>query len=446
MLKIIKILLLDADFASFKVHRLMKNYCKKFILYFLVWLARIRLKRLRPFIIAITGSVGKTSTKEALYTILRQRYSVIRNQGSYNTDFGLPLAILEQLSGFSSPWKWLKIMTHSVVKAFWGGHKVQMMVLELGVDKPGDMDYLLKLIQPQIAIITNIMPVHLDKGQFKDEEDIFLEKSKLIRALPEKGIAILNGDDPYLAGTLENISCKKISYGMSETVDLHCSSLESSLEGLRFTLSYKEQVVSGNLPLLGRFQIYVILAAATAALTQGFSLEEAINALKEYRMPPGRMNVVPGILNTVIIDSSYNASPATMKEAMDILEQTAHGRKIAVLGNMNELGRFTNKYHRDIGRYAVGRADILITIGKYAKLIGEESQKYGFEKTSVFHSDDVLKAADILKKLLQKNDTVLVKGSQNNVRLERLVKILMKEPEQADKLLVRQEKEWLEKK
>ncbi len=421
----------------------MKDYFKKFVLYFLVWLARIRLKRLRPFIIAITGSVGKTSTKEALYTILQQRYKVIRNQKSYNTNFGLPLAILEQSSGFSSMREWLKIMAQSVINAFWNGRDIQMMVLEFGVDKPGDMDYLLKLIQPQIAVITNIKPVHLDKGQFKDEEDIFLEKSKLVRSLPEKGIAILNADDPYLAESFSNAPCKKIFYGMSETADLRCLSLESSLKGLSFTLGYKDQVVRSSLPLLGKFQIYVILAAVATALTQGFSLEEAINALKDYRLPPGRMCVIPGILNTVIIDSSYNASPATMKEALDILEQTARGRKIAVLGNMNELGSSSKKYHRDIGKYVLGKADILITVGEYAKLIGEESQKHGFKEKAVFHHTDALKAANAIKKLLRKNDTVLVKGSQNNVRLERLVKILMKEPQLAEKMLVRQEKEWL---
>lgn len=425
---------------------IMKDYCKKFVLGFLMSLARIRLKRLRPFIIAITGSVGKTSTKEALYSILHQRYGVIRNKKSYNTDFGLPLAILEQSSGFSSVREWLKIMAQSFVKAFWGGRNIQMMILELGVDKPGDMNNLLKLIRPQIAIITNIKPVHLDKGQFKDEEDIFLEKSKLVRALPEKGIAILNADDPYLAGNFVDAACKKILYGMSEIADLRCLNLESSLAGLNFTLSYNNQVVSGSLPFLGKFQIYVILAAVAAALTQGFSLEEAINALREYRLPPGRMSVIPGILDTVIIDSSYNASPATMKEALDILESCARARKIAVLGNMNELGGFTNKYHRDVGKYILGKADILITVGKYAKLIGEESQKYGFLKTSIFHYPDALKAANTLKKLLKKNDTVLVKGSQNNVRLERLVKILMKEPGSAETTLVRQEKEWLDKK
>ena len=423
----------------------MKNYCKKFVLYFLMWLARIRLNRLRPFIIAITGSVGKTSTKEAIYTILRQRYKVIRNQKSYNTDFGLPLAILEQPSRFSSALGWLQIMAKSVISAFWSGHDIQMMILELGVDKPGDMDYLLKLIRPQIAIITNIKPVHLDKGQFKDEEDILLEKSKLVHTLPEKGIAILNADDPYLAGSFTNASCKKMFYGMSETADLRCLALEGSLKGLDFTLAYKDQVASGSLPMLGKFQIYVILAAVAAALTHGFSLSEAINALQEYRLPPGRMSVIPGILNTVIIDSSYNASPATMKEALDILEQTARGRRIAILGNMNELGSSTRKYHRDIGQYVVGKADILITVGEHAKLIGEESQKHGFKAKAVFHHPDALKAANAVKKLLQKNDTVLVKGSQNNVRLERLVKILMQEPESAEKMLVRQEKEWLGK-
>lgn len=437
-------MLLDANFGSFEHHNNMKDFYKKFVLHLLVWLAQIRLKRLRPFIIAITGSVGKTSVKEAIYTILRERYKVIRNEKSYNTDFGLPLAILEQQSGFSSPIKWLKIIFQSFLKAFWGGHGLQMMVLEMGVDKPGDMDQLLKLIRPQIAIVTNIKPVHLAEGQFKSEDDIFLEKSKLANTLPEKGIAILNHDDPYLTKLGDILQCRKIYYGIGKYADLRLLQCESSLETLYFTISYKDQIVTDQLALPGKLHAYIILPVIATALTQGFTLEEAVNALKNYRLPPGRMSFIPGILDTTIIDSSYNASPASIKEALDVLAKANHGRRIAVLGNMNELGVFAEHYHREIGRYVVEKADILITIGNHARFMAEESKKHGFPAEAVFNYSDALEATDALKKILQKNDIVLIKGSQNEVRLERMVKLLMKEPNLAEELLVRQEKSWLQ--
>jgi len=174
----------------------MKKILKKLVLNVLTALARIRLKRLRLFVIGVTGSIGKTSAKDAIFTVLNSKYQIHRSEKSYNTDFGLPLAILEQKSGFSSPLKWLKVVLGSLWNAFFGGRHVQMLVIEMGVDKPGDMTQLLKLVSPQIGVMTNIKPVHLAEGQFKDQDDIFNEKKKLVESLPEKGFAILNADDP----------------------------------------------------------------------------------------------------------------------------------------------------------------------------------------------------------------------------------------------------------
>ena len=188
----------------------MKTFFKKAVLRILTALARVRLKRLRPFVIGVTGSVGKTSTKDAIYTLLKSRYCVVRNEKSFNSDFGLPLAILEQGSGFSSAFEWLVILWRGFWKAFFGGKNLQMMVLEIGVDKPGDMVDILRLIKPQIAVMTNIKPIHLAEGQFKDLEDIFLEKKKLVEALPGGGIAILNADDPYIVSLHDKLTCKKL--------------------------------------------------------------------------------------------------------------------------------------------------------------------------------------------------------------------------------------------
>lgn len=419
----------------------MKNLIKNFILGLLVWFARIRLKRLRLFVVGVTGSIGKTSTKDAIYTVLKERYQVYCSKKSYNTEFGLPLAILEQDSGFSSPMKWMKTMFGAAWNAFIGGRHIQMLVLEMGVDKPGDMERLLKLVQPQVGVITNIKPVHLAEGQFKDLDDIFNEKKRLVEHLPEKGVAVLNADDAHIVALKDKLSCRTVWYGFSEWADVRVYNVEHSLEGLLFTVSYKDQVVQTQVALLGAFQVYVVLPAIAVALTQGFTLEEALDILKAYRLPPGRMNPIPGMKESLIIDSSYNASPEAVKQALDLLTESP-GRKIAVLGNMNELGEMTEAKHREIGRYTVGKADLLVTVGDSARWIHEEALKDGSFEDAAAHFDDVLKAAEFLQKILQKHDTILVKGSQNRVRLERLVKKLMHEPERADELLARQGTEW----
>ncbi len=419
----------------------MKNFAKKLVLNFLLLLARIRLKRLRLFIIGVTGSIGKTSVKDAIYTILRGRYPVYRSEKSYNTEFGMPLAILGQPSGFSSALKWIFVLIGAMWNAFFGGRNMQMLVVEMGVDKPGDMLQLLKLVRPQVGVLININPVHLGEGQFRDLDDIFLEKKKLIESLPEKGVAILNADDPYVVSLRDSVHCKKIFYGFSEIADLRVLQTKTSTQGLEFTVSYRDELVSGRLPLLGGFQVYVILPALAVALSQGYTLEEAIAGLSAYKLPAGRMNPIEGINETLIIDSSYNASPEAVREALEVLKQS-EGRRIAVLGNMNELGDYTDEKHREIGKYAAGRTDILFTVGDDARLISEEAKKHGFPARAVAHFQNANSAAEHIRQILQKGDTLLVKGSQNNVRLERLVKALMKHPEKSRELLTRQEPEW----
>lgn len=419
----------------------MKSFLKKLVLAMLSFMARVRLKRLNPFVIGVTGSVGKTSAKEAIYTILSARYNVYRSNKNYNTEFGMPLAILEQKSGFSSPFKWIKVMLGAFWKTFFARGKIRILILEMGTDKPGDMTDLLKIVTPQVGVMTSIKPVHLDKGQFKDMDDIFNEKKKLVEALPEKAFAVLNADDPFINSLRGKLTCKTIFYGFAEWADLRALDVKNTSEGLAFTVVYKDQVAIGRARVLGIFHIHVLLAAIAVALTQGFTLQDAVAALAKFKLPPGRMNPIAGINESLIIDSSYNASPESVKVALDTLKDFS-GRRIAVLGNMNELGEYSEQLHRAVGKYARGRADLLITIGENAKWIADEAISNGFPQKDVLSFLDAAAAADVLKKKILKGDVLLIKGSQNNARLEKLVKALMKEPWQAARLLARQEREW----
>ncbi|MBD3328758.1 hypothetical protein GF340_05680 [Candidatus Peregrinibacteria bacterium] len=419
----------------------MKDFIKKFVFGTLKMLAKIRLKRLRLFVIGITGSIGKTSTKDAIATVLSSKYKISKSDKSFNTEFGMPLAILGQESGFSSASKWTKILLSALYNAFFGGRDIQIMILEMGVDKPGDMDLLLNIVKPQVGIFTNVKPVHLDEGQFKDLEDIFNEKKKLLVTLPEKGTAIMNLDDPYVSLLKDKLHSKVLTYGFSEMADLRVSDVKHSMEGLAFTISYKDETVTSSIALLGAFQVYVILPAIAAALTQGFSLEEAVEALKEFKLPPGRMNPIPGIKDSLIIDSSYNASPEAVKNAIDILTESP-GRKIAVIGNMNELGDYTIPKHREVGMYMADKVDMFFTVGEYAKASAEAAIEKGFSDKNVFSFQDPIEASKKLHTIIAPGDTILVKGSQNKVRLEKLVKKIMKEPERANELLARQGSEW----
>lgn len=419
----------------------MKKIIRNIVLNLLIKLARIRLRRLRLFIIGVTGSVGKTSSKEAIYSVLKSKYQVDRSEKSYNTDFGLPLAVLGQQSGFSSPIKWTKTMIGAVWNAFVGGRQVQMLVIEMGVDKPGDMDKLLKIVQPQIGVITNIKPVHMDEGQFRDLDDIFMEKKKLVESLPEKGVAVLNADDPYLISLRDKLKCRTFFYGYSDLADLQVTDLKHSFGGLEFVLKYKDEVSAVQVSLLGVFQVYTVLSAVAVALVQGFSLEEAAAVIHEFKLPPGRMNPIPGIRDSLIIDSSYNASPEAVKEAINVLSESP-GRKIAVLGSMNELGVMGETKHREIGRYAAAHVDMLLTVGEAARFISNEALNEGFSAELVAHFDDAEAAAKYLHNVIQSGDTILVKGSQNKIRLEKLVEKIMRDPGMAGEMLVRQGSGW----
>lgn len=416
----------------------MKNFLKFLITKLLIFKAKQYLKRHRTQIIAITGSIGKTSTKEAIYHILKKHFKTYRSPCGFNTDIGLSLAILqEEESGFSSITAWLKILQRvlfDVKKPF------EKIILEMGADHPGDIKKLIQIAKPKIGVITNINPVHLGKGQFKDLKDIQKEKNMLIKNMESNCMAVLNFDDELVRDM--HTGAQKVSYGTSEECSVRASDVEVLNTSIKFKVTYKGEAVHFKVPVLGKFQIYTILPAITVALKLGINLHDCAKILEDYKMPKSRMNPIPGINKSTIIDSSYNSSPTATLRALELLDELKAERKIAALGTMNELGEMTKEAHLTLGGQASKVAKILIAVGPEAVTIKQGATEAGMKEENIYTFFDSEEAGHFLKNEISPKDLILVKGSQNKVRMERLVKLIMEKPGQAGALLCRQGEEW----
>lgn len=422
----------------------MKSLIKKLVYSFLVFLAKIRLKRLSGAkIIGVTGSAGKTTTKDAIAKVLSSKYKVIASKKSYNTEFGLPLTILGAEAGFSSPIMWLWNLFIAKLNAFFNWQKIDYFVLEMGVDKPGDMEVLTRVVKPDIAVFTNVKPVHLAEGQFENLDGIFKEKSKIAHSVKANGKLILNYDDEFVR-RLENVKGPKIIwYGLSEGAKVCATNIKTDLAGTSFDLHYGNIHSRLFVPILGSHHVNCVLPAIICGLECGMYMDDILASLRDFSLAPGRMNVIEGVNGSTIIDSSYNASPESTLAAMETLKEVGRDkRKIFVFGNMNELGIETESYHKKIGEAAADIADIFITVGEFAKIAAVEAVKNEMSVKDVHSFDNYKDAAACVINLIKPDDIVLVKGSQNRVRLERLVKAVMRHPEAANHVLCRQEKVW----
>ncbi|PIR93063.1 hypothetical protein COT99_02945 [Candidatus Falkowbacteria bacterium CG10_big_fil_rev_8_21_14_0_10_43_10] len=433
-------------------------FMKKLLQLKLKIFAKLILWKYKPRIIGITGSVGKTSAKEAVYTVLASKYNVRRSSGNYNNEIGLPLTII----GAESPGKniggWVAVVLRAVRLILLRDRSYpRILILEMGVDRPKDMKYLLKIVKPYIGIVTKVDAVHLEN--FKKLSDIKEEKERLVAGLDKDGWAILNIDDQSVAGMKNKAAAKKITYGFNKKADITADYVNFSysgnsrdinnLQGISFKVSYQGAVVPILMPRsLGTGQVYAALAAVAVGGIYGINMVEAAQALKKFNPPKGRTNLIKGIKNSIIIDDSYNAAPASTSVALDLLSKVplaAGRRRVAVLGDMLELGYMSIKSHQEIGRQAARLGiDILITVGERARDIARAAEKAGTDGNHIFNFDNSDEAKKFIEDRIKPGDLILVKGSQR-IRMEKIVKEIMAEPEQAGELLVRQSKEWLKK-
>lgn len=430
----------------------MKNFTLKILSSILKRLARWTIAKYRPSIVGVTGNVGKTSVKTAVSRTLGAERRVRTASKNFNNELGLPTTIIGDFKSTDGAFFWLNVIGKGVGQLIVKNRLYpEMLVLEYGVDRPNDMNYLLEVAQPEIGVITTIgeTPVHVEF--FDGPEGIAREKSKLIAQLPSTGFAILNADDRHLEFFKEQTRGHVITYGFAKGADVRIASFVNAIDKngengfVSFKINYGGSMVPVKIEgVLGKSAAYAGAAGAATGLIFGMNLLKIAESLGGYQNPPGRETVIPGIRNSLIIDDSYNASPQATEEALLTLKDIAAKRKIAVLGDMLELGRYTMEAHQKIGRIVSQSADILITVGSRAKFTAEEAVKAGMPKRNVFPFENLGDASRALKNMVRKGDVIIVKGSQS-VRMEKITKDIMRDPMEAEKLLVRQSPVWLAK-
>ena len=418
------------------------------------------LRRRAPVIIAVTGSVGKTSTKEAIFAVFSQHFRTAKNEKIYRGEADIALTLLGLRPTKARLLGWLASPLKGMFRVILPDPYPEVFVLEMGVDRPYDLDKFLQFIHPSVSVITAIgdIPVHVEF--FAGPEALAREKAKIVKILGVEECAILNFDDETVREMHEKTRARVMTYGFGEGADVRASNYklltgkisgELVPRGITFKLEYRESFVPVRIHgAFGKQHVYAALAAAAAGIARGLNTIEVGEALSAYEAPPGRLRFLPGIKGTSLLDDTYNASPLSMHAALDTLEELplteraeSPPRKIAVLGDMLEIGKYTIQAHKAIGRRARNVVDILFTVGARSRFIAEEAIAEGMNEENVFSFAAAEDAGRKLQEILQKGDLVLVKGSQL-MRMEKVVEEVMAEPQKAKELLVRQEPYWKE--
>ncbi len=452
----------------------MKKIPVKILKFVLKQLAKLIIWRFQPRVIAITGSVGKTSAKEAIYAVLEQgKLRVRKSEGNLNNELGVPLAIIGSPAG---EWKeeelklisrdtpvgkkklrkllfWLKVIISALISFIYQRKSAypQVLILEYAADRPGDIKYLLEIAKPFIGIITAVgeIPVHVEF--FSGPEAVAREKARVVESLSANGFVVLNFDNEAVMNMKERTRAKIITFGFNENADVKISNFEnrlharinadetqinadsirvnprndlreSALGGVSFKIEYAGSFVPVILKnVFGRAQAYAAAVAACVGLIFDMNLVEISEALSaNYRPVEGRMNLLKGIKSTYIINDAYNASPLSMEEALKTLGDLPAERKIAVLGDMLELGKYSIEAHESIGRLAGETVDVLITVGPRAKFIAESAEATGLDKSKILIFNTTTEACQAVQDLIKKGDLILIKASRA-VGLEKIV-------------------------
>ncbi|MCX6730106.1 MAG: UDP-N-acetylmuramoyl-tripeptide--D-alanyl-D-alanine ligase [Candidatus Portnoybacteria bacterium] len=398
-------------------------------------LAIIALKKYKPVVIGITGSVGKTSTKEAIYAVLKSHFGekrIRKNEKNYNNEIGVPLTIFNLKTGGHSILRWIPKFIRMFYMLLVKVNYPDFLVLEMGADKPGDIKYLLDFVKHKIGVVTTVgdIPVHVEF--FESPEKVAEEKMTLVEKLDKDGIAVLNYDDERVRKMANSTDAKIMTFGLNEKADIKATNYELKLlfekenvSELNFKLDFKGSSVPAKLiNVLGTQHLYSALAAATVGIVFNMNLVEISQAIKEIVPLPGRMHLLKGIKNSIIIDDSYNAAPLSMEAGLDALKVFESRRKIAILGDMLEIGKYSEQAHIKLGKKAGEIVDLIFAIGNSAEFVAQGAKSVGFDENKIFKFSTSEEAKLIVQKEMQENDIIFVKGS-HSMKMEKIVEEIM---------------------
>ncbi|MEA2065068.1 MAG: UDP-N-acetylmuramoyl-tripeptide--D-alanyl-D-alanine ligase [Patescibacteria group bacterium] len=424
---------------------------KKFIQSKLKFFVKAIIKKYNPDIIGITGSVGKSSAKEAIKKVLESRFKVRASIKNYNNEIGLPLTVIGVQSPLKSIFGWVKVFIKAInLILITDKNYPKILILEMGADREGDIKYLSGLTPCKIAIVTAVSESHSEfLGNLQKIEK---EKRQILENLSADKFAVLNRDSDLTYKMKDKTKARVISFGFDKEAAVRATDAninynqKGEVVGINFKLQCGGNIVPVFLEgIFSSSQIHSILIAASVGSIYEMNLIEIIEQLKSFKPLSGRMNLIKGVKKTFIIDDSYNSSPAAVKAALETMREIrlpAGANRIAVLGDMLELGSQTEQLHRDVGVNVVENGvDILITKGEAAREIAGGAINAGMKKDKVFSFSGNGKAGRFLQDRISKNDLILIKGSQG-MRMEKIVKEIMAKPMKAKDLLVRQGNQW----
>ncbi|KKS30769.1 MAG: UDP-N-acetylmuramoyl-tripeptide-D-alanyl-D-alanine ligase [Parcubacteria group bacterium GW2011_GWA2_43_11] len=425
----------------------MKETIKKGIVAILIWEAKRVVRKFKPKIITVTGSVGKTGTKDAVYTILSQTEHARKSEKSFNSEIGVPLTVLGLPNAWSSMMGWIENIGEGFILPWRHNAYPDWLVLEIGVDRPGDIQRL-SWLNSDVVIFTQFpdVPVHVE--YFASPEDVRKEKCKLKDTLKPEGTLIINADDSKMSSEEVREGQHRLSYGFSEhaTVrgyDYMIMYEEGKPVGISFTAQFQEKKAQVNLDgVLGRHHVYPLLAALTVIISEGKAFEKSALDLSNHILAPGRMRLLQGMKGSTIVDDTYNSSPVAVRAGLEALTTLqVKGKKIVVLGDMLELGDFSVQEHKMIGELVATEADVFVAVGVRMLGAAELVQATKARCTSVMAFKTSEEAIKTLQEIIAEDDVVFVKGSQG-MRMERIVENIMLESPSAINLLVRQDSHW----
>jgi len=359
-------------------------------------IARLWRRKLPVQVVGITGSVGKSTTKELVAAVLSVKYKTLRSAGNLNNEIGLPVNVLQLR------------------------HEHQRAVLEMGFYVPGEIALLCDISLPRVGVITNVGTVHAERAG--SQESIARGKAELVEALPEDGVAVLNYDDARVRSMSSSTKAKVFFYGLSPEADLWADEIEShGLDGIHFRLHHGRETLHTRIPLIGRHSVHTALRAAAVGLMDGLTWPEILNGLRQGRTQL-RMAAVRSKNGSLILDDTYNASPESVLAALNLLEEM-EGRKIAVLGDMLELGPYEREGHEMVGLRAAQVARVLLTLGVRAHLIAQAARKAGMKSSNILEFEALDAVVKWLEEHLAPTDTVLIKGS-HGLHMDRITAAL----------------------